>query len=424
MTMLLQSAAQLDWAAHVRPGDGIVFSHGPAEPLALTETLLAQRAAFSGATVFCGPASFSRSFQAEHTDHLRLTALGGIGSLRRLAAAGALDLIPGHSSSVESLIGQGVIACDVLLLQLSAANAQGEHSFGVVNDCLRSAMRRARVVIAEINSAVPWTPCDAPVRSDEIDVAVHVARPPLQVPSAPFGALERRIAAQVADLIGDRATLQVGIGAIPDAIAATLADRRELGVHSGVIGDAVAELMQAGVVTNAHKGVDAGVTVTGTLYGTERLYRFADHNPALRLCPVQVTHGAASLARLRRLVSINSALEVDLTGQVNAEAVGADHIGAVGGQVDFVRAAAQAEDGVSIIALPSTGKDGRSKIVMNLSGPVTTPRSDVEVVATEHGVAWLRGRSLRERVRALVAIAAPEHRDALLREARMQWSTL
>jgi acyl-CoA hydrolase len=202
-------------------------------------------------------------------------------------------------------------------------------------------------------------------------------------------------------------------GAAPLAVAAMLSDRRDLGVHSGVITDVVADLVEAGVVTNAYKGIDEGITVAGALYGTTRLYKFRAPQPGLRLCPLRHTHGSAALARVRRLVSINSALEIDLSGQVNAEAVGADHMGAVGGQVDYVRAAAQAADGLSIIAMSSVDKQGRPKIVSSLSGPVTTPRSDVEVVATEHGVARLRGLSMAARARALIGIAAPEHRERL-----------
>ncbi|MFO1296174.1 MAG: acetyl-CoA hydrolase/transferase C-terminal domain-containing protein [Rubrivivax sp.] len=189
-----------------------------------------------------------------------------------------------------------------------------------------------------------------------------------------------------------------------------------------MIGDSVVDLIERGAVSNAHKGLDERVTVTGVLFGTrQRLYRFAHRNAQIRLCPTSHTHAIGVLARLRNLVSINSALEVDLTGQVNAEAIGGDHIGAVGGQVDYVRAAAQSAGGVSIIALPAAGRQGESKIVSRLSGPVTTPRSDVDAVATEYGVARLRGRGLRERVKALVAIAAPEHRERLLREAREVW---
>lgn len=421
--MRVESLANLELSRYVRPGDGIVFGQGCGEPLSLTEKLVEQRAAYSGAGIFFG-SGFSKTFQPEHADHLRFKGFGGVGTLRKLAAAGKLDPVPCHISSIAPLIRSGGIRTDVVLLQVSPANERGEHSFGLVNDYLRVAMEKARVVIAEVSTAIPWTPCDRPLRQDEITVAVHTDRAPLELPAAPFGELERRIAAHLADIVPDRATLQVGIGAVPEAIVAMMADRRDLGVHSGMIGDSVMDLMERGVVTNAHKGMDPGVTVSGVLFGTTRLYRFADRNPQLRLAPTSYTHNLAVLSKLRNLVSINSALEVDLTGQVNAEAIGADHIGAVGGQVDFVRAAVQSEGGVSIIALPATGKKGDSKIVCRLSGPVTTARSDVDVIATEHGAARLRGLSIRERIRAMVAIAAPEHRETLMREARETWGDL
>jgi acyl-CoA hydrolase len=423
MTMRVETLEALDLAQYVRAGDGILFGQGCGEPVSLTEKLVQQRAAYSGAGIFFG-SGFSRTFQPEHADHLRFKGIGGIGTLRKLASAGKLDPVPCHISSIEGLIRGGQIRTDVVMLLVSPANEKGEHSFGLVNDYVRTAVSKARVVIAEVNAQVPWTPCDNPLRQDEITVAVHTDRVPVELPAVPFGDLERRIAANLADLIPDRATLQVGIGAVPEAIVAMLSDRRELGVHSGMIGDSVVELMERGVITNAHKGMDAGVTISGVLFGTQRLFRFAHHNPQIRLCPTSYTHHIATLSRLRALVSINSALEVDLTGQVNAEAIGAEYIGAVGGQVDFVRAAAQSEGGVSIIALPAAGKKGDSKIVSRLSGPVTTSRSDVDVIATEHGTARLRGLSLRERIRAMVGIAAPEYRDALLREARETWGEI
>ncbi|HSV81770.1 MAG TPA: acetyl-CoA hydrolase/transferase C-terminal domain-containing protein [Ramlibacter sp.] len=413
--MLAADIVAPDLARHIRAGDGIVVAQGTGEPLTLTERLVAQRVAFSGARVFLG-ATFSQTFQPEHADQLRFGGYGAIGSLRKLAAAGVLDPTPCHVSAVAELIERGDIRADVVLLQVSPANACGEHSFGLVNDYLRAAMRRARVVIAEINAQVPWTPCDEPLRADEITLAVPTDRPLLRLPTAAFGDTERRLAAHLAELIPERATLQVGIGAVPEAILASLAGRRGLGVHSGMIGDSVVDLIEAGAIDNAHKGIDAGVTISGVLFGTERLYCFAHANAALRLCPTRYTHGAETLAKLQRLVSINSALEVDLSGQVNAEAIGRDHIGAVGGQVDFVRAAVRSPGGVSIIALTATGRQGESKIVPRLSGPVTTARSDVDVIATEFGVARLRGLGLRQRARALIAIAAPQHRETLERE--------
>lgn len=415
--MRTETLESLDLARYLRPGDGVIFQQGCGEALSLAEKFVQQRASYSGARLFMG-SGFSRSFQPEHADHLRFSGIGGIGALRKLASAGALDPIPCHISSIEGLLRDGIIASDVVVLQLSPPNERGEYSFGLVNDYVRTAMTQARVVIAEINRQVPWVHCDRLLTAADITVAVETDRPPLELPAAPFGELEQRIAHHLGDLIGDRSTLQMGIGSVPEAIMSMLADRRGLGIHSGMVGDSAMTLMESGAVTNAHKGIDPGVTVSGVLFGTQKLYRYAERNPQIRLHPTHYTHYIGVLGQLKKFVSINSALEVDLTGQINAEAIGSDHIGAVGGQVDYIRAAAQSEGGVSIVALPAAGKGGDSKIVSRLSGPVTTARSDVDVVATEHGVAHLRGRSLRQRVHALVQIAAPEHRERLLTEAR------
>ena len=267
---------------------------------------------------------------------------------------------------------------------------------------------------------MPQSTCDGALTEADIDVLVETRRAPIQLPTAAVGDLERRIAAHVDEYIPDRSTLQVGIGSIPEAIIAMLTSRRGLGIHSGMVGDSLVDLVESGAVTNEHKEFDAGVSISGVLFGTDdRLYRYAHRNPALRLCPIARTHNGAVLGRLARYVSINSALEVDLTGQVNAESVGGDYIGAVGGQVDFVRAAGRSPGGASIIALPSSGKGGTlTRIVARLNGPVTTARSDVDIVATEHGAVRLRSMSLRERVRAMTGLAAPQHREALERQAR------
>lgn len=407
----------LDLAEFIRPGDGIVVGQGTSEPLPLTQALVAQRERIQGARLFFG-SGFSEVFTPETADSLRFSGIGGIGTHRRLAQAGCLDVMPCHISQVPHLLRTGAIPCDVLLIQVSPPNERGEYSWSMANDYLRTALSRARVVIAEVNAQAPWTPCDAPLTEAEITVRVDTNRPLMQLPAAPFGELERRIAGFASELVPDRATLQVGIGAIPEAIMSQLKDRRDLGIHSGMIGDSVVELMEAGIVTNAYKEIDPGVSVTGVLFGTDRLYRFAHRNAALRLTPVDYTHGSATLSRLSRLISINSALEIDLSGQVNAEALGGAYIGAVGGQVDFVRAARASAGGVSIIALPSTARGGReSRIVSRLHGPVTTARSDVDWVITEHGAVSLAGLGLRQRALALAGIAAPEHRETLLREA-------
>lgn len=408
----------IELRAFIRPGDTVTFGQGTAEPQTLTEALVAQRADFGGRfRVFLGSA-FTETFAPEHRDCIDFLGVGGIGTNRRLTKAGCLDVIPCHVSSIPDLIRSGVVPVDVLMVQVSPPNEKGEYSPALANDFMRVAAERARVVIAEVNARVPQATCMAPLTASDIDVVVETDRPLIQLPAAKVGELECQVAKHVDAYIPDRATLQVGIGAIPEAIMALLTQRRDLGLHSGMIGDSVVDLMEAGVITNAGKGIDPGVSVTGVLFGTDRLYRFAHRNPAIRVCPIDYTHGADTLGRLKRLVSINSALEVDLTGQVNAEVLGSEYVGAVGGQVDFVRAAARCKDGVSIIAFASSAKGGAiSRIVPRLSGPVTTPRSDVDIIATEHGAVRLRGLPLGERVKAMISIAAPQHREALLKEA-------
>lgn len=417
--MIRVDAAQLDLRRWIRPGDGIVMGQGTAEPLTLTEALVRQRAGLGGVRAFLC-AMFSDTFLPGQTDGLELQGMGGVGTNRRLIKAGAMDVLPCHVSQMAEFIGDGTIACDVALVQVSPPDEQGRYSLGLGADHTRAAVDKARVVIAEMNHLVPQSTCDVALLEADIDVLVETRRAPIQLPTAPVGELERRIAGHVDAFIPDRATLQVGFGAIPEAIIAMLSNRRDLGVHSGMVGDSLVDLVERGIVTNAHKGMDPGVSITGVLFGTdERLYRFAHRNPALKLCPVGYTHAGEVLSRLQRYVSVNSALEVDLTGQVNAESIGGDYIGAVGGQVDFVRAAGRSPGGASIIALPSAAKGGTlSRIVGRLSGPVTTARSDVDVVATEHGAVRLRGLGFRQRVQAMIGLAAPQHREALQRQAR------
>jgi acyl-CoA hydrolase len=415
--MKLLDASRLELANYIRPGDGVLWGQIAAEPQTLTEALVAQRAAIGPLEIFLG-GGFSKTLLPEHGDYLKFVGMGPAGTHRRLAAAGLFDVKPFHISQIEGFIQSGAIRCDVVLLQVSPPNERGEYSYGITGDYLPVAVKKARVVIAEINQQIPWTYCTTPLVADDIDFAIETDRPPVQVPSSPPSDLDRSIAAFASKFIPDRATLQVGIGGVPDVLLSLLRDRRGLGVHSGIIGESVAELMRDGVVTNEHKGIDSGKTVTGTILGTSDLYRFFHKNPALLLAPISHTHSARTLLQLANFVSVNSALEVDLTGQVNSEALGDAYIGAVGGQVDFVRAAAL-NGGRSLFVLPSTAQGGAStRIVPRLSGPVTTARSDVDVIITEHGAAELRGRSISERARAMIAIADPAHREALEREAR------
>jgi acyl-CoA hydrolase len=275
----------------------------------------------------------------------------------------------------------------------------------------------ARLVIAEVNDQVPFTYGET-IHAREIDVGIEVSRAPVQVPAGKVTETDEAIARHCANYIGDGSVIQTGVGAVPDAILRLLHDRKDLGVHSGMLGDGLVDLFEAGVITNARKEIDRGVTINGALIGTKRLYDFADRNPAIRMTPTSYTHDAAVLGQLSRLVTINSALEVDLTGQVNAEQSGAAYMGGTGGQVDFVRAGARSPGGAALMVLGSTAKGGTiSKIVPTLAGPVTTARTEVDVIVTEFGAAELKGQTLAERTRRLIAIAHPDFREELDRAA-------
>ncbi|HYZ03075.1 MAG TPA: acetyl-CoA hydrolase/transferase C-terminal domain-containing protein [Candidatus Binatia bacterium] len=407
-------AADLDLAGLVRPGDRILFGQATGEPRALTAALVEQRGGLGGVEAFLG-VMLSDTFQPQHADAITFRALGGFGANARLSRAGVLDVVPCHISAVPGLIADGTIGADVVFVQLSPPDSAGRHSLGPVADYLRPALERARVVVGEVNEHVPWTCGDTVVEAGRLDRVVRSTHPPLEVPAPELGEAERRVAEHVAERVPDGAVLQLGIGSIPEAVCGALGKRRDLGVHSGMITDGVAELMEAGVITNRRKPIDPGETVTGVLLGGRRLLQFAHRNPAIQMRPATYTHGAAVLARLERLVSINTAVEVDLTGQVNAEVAGGFHLGAVGGAVDYVRGAVASAGGTAIIALPATARGGSvSRIVGRLGDGVTsTARSDTDLVVTEYGVAELRGRSLRERACSLIRIAHPDFRAGL-----------
>lgn len=411
-------ARNLDLSTIIRPGDNIVWGQGTGEPLTLVEKLIEQRHAIGHASVFLGGVTYRDILKPEHTDALTLTGYGAMGTARRLARANALRVIPCHLSHLTRYFAEGVIRSDVLFLHLSPPNQKGEYSFSLANDYLQAAMAHARVVIAEVNDQAPWTYYDGPLDPARIDYVVRTSRPPLEVQPPPFGATEEAIARNVGRFIDDGTTIQTGIGAIPEAVLSGLSDRRDLGIHSGLISDRVAELIESGVVTNARKPIDTGITVAGSLRGTRRLYKLAHNNPAIRLFPISHTHDQAVLAQLGKFVAINSAIEVDLTGQVNAEIANGVQLGSVGGQGDFIRGTQLASHGRAIIAMPATARDDSvSRIVARLSAVVTTPRSDADVIVTEFGVAELRGQTIEERIRRMIAISHPKFRESLEREA-------
>lgn len=404
--------AQLDIARYVRSGDLVTWGQCGAEPRGLTQVLAAQRKSVRGRfSVFLG-ATWSSSLNTEHADVVDFCSYTGSGQNRKLADAGLLDILPVHYSQFRS-----ALKVDVLMLQVAPADEGGRYSLSIAHEYLVPLIDTARVVIAEVNAAAPWTFGARTLCAKDFDALIHTDSDPLELVRVQPGEVETRIASHTAALIDDGATLQFGMGALPEAILAALGDRRDLGVHSGTIGDAVADLTERGVITNARKTVDRGVTIAGVMMGSSRIYRFAHRNSAVQFRPTSYTHDIGLLSRIDKFVAINSAVEVDLTGQVNAESAAGHYLGGVGGGVDFMRGAAASKGGLPILALPSRTRNGSSRIVARLNGPVSTPRSDAGVIVTEHGIADLRGLSLNQRIRRMLDIAPPELRATLEAEA-------
>lgn len=410
--------SDLSFAALLRPNDVIGWPQGPGEPLALTEALVAQRATLVSPVLLFGLTQ-SETLRPELADHFRFHALNGAGSSRRVTALA--DIFPSHLSALPSLFRSGQIQLDVVLIHVTPL-PQGGFSLGVICDFTQAMIQKARLVVALLNPALPAMGGDAVVDAADIDVLVESDSRIIDLPDPEPSKLEREVAMQVAALVPDRATVQLGVGTLPAAVAQALVNHRELGVHSGVVSDVLVDLVELGIVTNAHKGRDAGRTVTGGLFGTRRLRDFAASSDLIDMHSADYTHNMAVMASLSQFYTINSGIEIDLSGQVNAEVAGGRYLGAVGGYVDYVRGGPASKGGRSIIAFPSATPDGKhSRIVASLGNrPVTAPRSDVDVIVTEHGAAHLRGCSLRERALRLTAIAHPDHRESLERAFHAQ----
>ncbi|UQO40155.1 acetyl-CoA hydrolase/transferase family protein [Burkholderia cepacia] len=392
-----------------------MWGQSHAEPVTLMRALVAQRHSFKRIRVFLG-IGLADVLTPEHADAIDFLAYCGSGANRKLARANVLDILPAHYSQLPELVRSGALRSDVVMLQVSPPDEHGRYSLGLAREYLVEALKHARAIVAEVHPDVPWTYGGPFLRATDIDLLVASDTPFPDASESTPGPVEQAIGQHVASLVEDGATLQTGIGAIPDAVMAALHDKRDLGVHTGSIGDGITALCEAGVVTNARKTIDAGITVGGVIIGSARVRRFAHRNPALELRGTEYTHNPHVLRRIDRFTAINSAVEVDLTGQVNAEVVGGTYVGAVGGVGDFLRAAQASRGGVPIVALPSTA-GAHSRIVTKLSGPVTVPRSDACVIVTEYGIADLRGLSLAQRMPKMIAIAHPDHRERLAREA-------
>lgn len=399
-----------------------VFVHGAAAtPTPLLEALAARAPELHDVTVYHlhteGPAPHLAPALAGHLRHKALF----IGANARAAVAeGRAEYIPVFLSDVPYLFSSAILPLDAALITVSPPDHHGYCSLGVSVDVAVAAVRAARTVVALIDPAMPRTHGDGFLHVDRIAFGVEVEMPPHEVALPEIGEIERRIGERIAERVPDGATLQLGIGAIPTAAAQALIHHRDLGIHSEMFTDVVVELVERGVVTGARKELGRGKIVACFVMGTKRLYDFVDDNPLIEMRSADFTNDSAIIRRFRGMTAINSAVEVDLSGQVCADSIGHRLLSGVGGQMDFVRGAALAPEGRAIIALPSTAGGGRySRIVSSLrpgAGVVTT-RAHVETVVTEHGSADLVGRTIPERARSLIQLADPRFREALEREA-------
>lgn len=379
----------INLASVIRPGDGILWGQACAEPRTLVEALVAQRARLGGVGCFLG-SSYSGIVKPEHADHLRLASYCGMGTNRALADAGVLEILPAPYSQLGVLIREKKIKADVVMVQVSPPNARGEYSLGLAADYLIPALDVCRAIVAEVNAQVPWTHTERFLAKDDFDIVVESDRPPAAPAARPSSELELAIARNAAPFVPDGAVLEFGIGTLPDAVCGALDRHEGLRVHSGSVGDGVVELTGRRIVSR----IDCAL-----LIGSKRLFDFARDNERVRLCSSEYTHGLDTLARQPRFVAINSAVEVDLSGQINGELGGTSYLGGVGGALDFVRAANASPGGVAITVIPA------SRIVERLSGPVSVPRGEAGVIVTDKGAADLRGCSLRERERRMRAIS-------------------
>jgi 4-hydroxybutyrate CoA-transferase len=408
--------------AGIRSGRSVYLHGSSATPSVLLDALVARAPELEDVRIVhihCeGPGPH---LAPEMEGHFRHIAFFIGPNARKAVNEGRAEYIPAFLSDVPHLLRRGIVPLDAVFINVTPPDEHGFCSLGTSVEATRAAVDSATTVIAQLNRSMPRTLGDGFIHVDRIDLAVEVDVPPYEYHAPAIGPLALRIGAYVADLVPDGAVIQMGIGAIPAAVGMNLLGKRDLGVHTEMFTDVMVDLVESGAVTGALKEVNRGKIVTAFMMGTQRLYRFVDDNPMVEMRSVDYTNNTTVILRLRRMTAINSAIEIDLTGQVCADSIGYRLYSGVGGQMDFVRGAALAEDGRSIIALPSTVRDGAlSRIVPVLqegAGVVTT-RAHVQTVVTEWGVAELHGRSIADRARALIAIADPRFRDELTAAAR------
>jgi acyl-CoA hydrolase/RimJ/RimL family protein N-acetyltransferase len=407
--------------AKIKPGQRIFIGTGVAEPLELVRALT-KRAYELPDTELVHLLTFGEAPYAhrELTQYFRINSFFIAENVRDIIQEGLGDYTPIHLSDIPRLFDSGQLPLDAALIQVTPPDERGMCSLGVSVDIVKSAAENASLVIAQVNPNMPRTYGDSAIHIHEIDVLVPVDEPILEVHEGKEDEETRHIAEYLASLVEDGSTIEVGIGKIPQALLRFLKSKKDLGIHTEMISDGIVDLVQSGAVNGSRKKVDKGKVVASFCLGTKKLYDFVDNNPMFAFHPTEYVNDPHIISQQHKMVAINTALEIDLTGQVCADSLGNKFFSGVGGQVDFNRGAAKSKGGRAIIALPSTAHNGTiSRIVMNLSpgAGVVTTRAGVNYVVTEYGVAYLHGKSIQERAMALICVAHPKFRAKLLREA-------
>ena len=403
----------------VKSGDRVVFSHACGEPRLLPKALMGRvddlknieivHMVPMGEALYCHP---------QYASSFRHVALFSGAPTREAIWENRADYIPYFFSEIPSLF-ENVLPVDVAMVTVSPPDDNGYCSLGVSVDYTKKAVECAKIVIAEVNKTMPRTHGDSFVHVSEIDLFVEVDIPIAELKSEGLTEVEINIGKNVAQLIDDGCCLQLGIGGIPDAVLRNLTGFKDLGIHSEMISDGVQHLVEKGVITGRVKTLHKGKIVVNFLMGSRKFYDWVDNNPVIEMRTVDYTNNPYIIAQNRNMIAINSALEVDLLGQVCADTLGPKQFSGVGGQLDFVRGARMSQGGKAVIALPSSAKGGLSRIVptLKMGAAVTTSRNDVDYVVTDYDIAPLKGRTVRERMRALISAAHPDSREELARSA-------
>ena len=399
----------------IHSGDRVVIGHAVGVPLAITDVMVEHRKDYKDVEIIQMVSQGNAKFCEPGTEgHFRLNSLFVGAQSRPAVKEGRGDFTPCCFSDVPSLLRE--LTVDAAVIQVSPPDRHGYVSCGVSVDYTLPAAKCAKTVIAQGNRRMPRTLGATCLHVSVIDCFVEIGHPVLEIPLPKIGEAEKAIGENCAKLVRDGDTLQLGIGAIPDAVLLFLKDKKDLGIHSEMISDGVVELIENGVITNARKNLHPGKSVVSFLMGTKRLYDYADDNPAVAMYPVDYVNDPYVVGKNDNLVSINSCVQVDFMGQVAAESVGTTQISGIGGQMDFIRGARLSKGGRAVIAIASTAAGGKiSKIVpfLDQGAAVTTSRTDVDYIVTEYGIAHLRGKTLKDRARALISIAHPKFREEL-----------